>query len=220
MLQTSESTEQPSGEPLPAAQPAAAPAASGSAPCPLCGAGGERMFSRHGYGINRCSACSHHYAEVEPDRDHVARHYGDEYFFGGGAGFPDYNLEAEPLREHGRHYARLIAKHRRSGRVLDVGAAAGFLLEGFLEQGWTGAAIEPNQTMATQLTRRLGCPVHTGALETFAAEAPFDLVLMIQVIPHFVDMGAALQAAAAATAPDGMWLIETWDRGSTTARIF
>ena len=42
---------------------------------------------------------------------------------------------------------------------------------------------------------------------------------MIQVVAHFHDLRKALSSAAAATRPGGLWLIETWDRQSLTARI-
>src|SRR5205085_11122433 len=47
----------------------------------------------------------------------------------------------------------------------------------------------------------------------------FDLVLMLQVLPHFVDPAAALQKAARLVRPGGHLLIETWDRESWTARL-
>lgn len=188
--------------------------------CPLCAAQGIRLFERNGYWISACARCAHRYAEIGQTAKHIERCYGDDYFFGGGAGFPDYLQDAEPLRASGRRYAQLLQGYCWPGRVLDVGAAAGFLLEPFLEQGWRGSAIEPNQTMAEQLHRRLACPVLAPSLETFDTSERFDLVLMIQVVPHFVDPCAAFKAAATATADGGYWLIETWDCESTTARLF
>ena len=76
--------------------------------------------------------------------DHVRNVYGDHYFTGGGAGYPDYLADGELLRERGRGYARLIAGATTPGRVLDIGAAAGFVLQGLCDEGWRGAGIEPN----------------------------------------------------------------------------
>src|SRR5262249_14949747 len=116
--------------------------------------------------------------------------------------------------------SRIVHDRCVPGRLLDVGAAAGFLLEGFLEDEWTATAIEPNPTMAHCLRERLGCEVFTQPLETFRSRELVDLVMMIQVIPHFFDVRAALDAAAHVTRPGGFWLIEAWDRDSTTARFF
>jgi len=78
----------------------------------------------------------------------VARIYDDDYFQGGKAGYPDYLAEADLLRCHGRWYGRLLAKYMQPGRVLDIGAAAGFILQGFQDCGWKGNGVEPNQRMA------------------------------------------------------------------------
>src|SRR5258706_320359 len=116
--------------------------------CAICGGESRHLFSKHGFGIRGCRSCAHQFAEIEPDASHAARVYGDDYFFGRTAGYNDYLSEARLLREHGNRYARLLASHRAPGRVLDVGAAAGFVLEGLLDDGWTGAAVEPNERMA------------------------------------------------------------------------
>jgi SAM-dependent methyltransferase len=150
----------------------------------------------------------------------VARVYGDDYFFGGGAGYADYLREADLLRERGVSYARLLRRRVAVGSVLDVGAAAGFVLEGFLSEGWTGRGVEPNARMCALANERLGPLVDTGTLETHQTADRFELVSMIQVVAHFPDPRRALSRAAELVRPGGYWLIETWDRDSWTARAF
>lgn len=187
--------------------------------CAICGGESRFLFSKHGVGIRSCGGCGHQFAEVVPDAEHVARTYGDEYFFGGAAGYRDYPSEARLLRAHGHRYARLLASHLHPGRVLDVGAAAGFVLEGLLDGGWAGAAVEPNLRMASMARERLGVPVFVGTIEEFGCTVPFDLVAMIQVVAHLGDLRRALAAAAAVTASHGWWLIETWNRDDWVARL-
>ncbi len=190
------------------------------AACPLCEGPMTRLFSRHGYWISRCIGCRHRSAEIVPTSDHVARIYNDEYFYGGGAGYSDYGSEAALLRDHGRRYAEVLARHMPPGRVLDVGAAAGFVLEGLMQQGWSGAALEPNASMAASARDRLGIDVWNVPLERCPASERFDVVMMVQVIAHLVRPREALAAAKAVTRPGGFWLIETWDRDSWMARLF
>jgi len=187
--------------------------------CPLCDADSERLFAVRGYWVRTCTACGHRFAELAAASDHVAQTYGDEYFIGGGAGYADYVSEGRLLRDHSRRYARRLARYCEPGRLLDVGAAAGFLMEGFLERGWQATGIEPNARMAGLARRRLGVEVHVGTLEDFRSGALFDLVTMIQVLPHFVEPRRALAAAAAVTRPRGWWLIEAWDRTDWIARL-
>ena len=188
--------------------------------CPICNSPTRRLFVKDGYGVRGCEACDHRFAEVPSDPDHVARVYGDDYFHGGGAGYADYLGEADLLRDRGRWYARLLARHTRPGTLLDVGAAAGFILQGFIDRGWTGKGLEPNPAMAEYARTRLGLPVETGTLEDLPPGESYDLVTLIQVLPHFVDPRRALAAAAAVTRPGGYWLIETWNRASWTAWVF
>jgi SAM-dependent methyltransferase len=188
--------------------------------CALCGAATLRLFPAHGYWIVACCRCGHQEAELSPGADHVERIYGDAYFNAGGGGYADYVAEGPLLRAHGRRYATLLRDHMPMGHMLDIGTAAGFVLEGFLEQGWIGAGVEPNRSMAQLAHGRLGVPVHVGPVEQFDSDQRFDLVTMIQVLPHFTDPRRALAAAAAVTAPSGWWLVETWNRDDPTAVLF
>lgn len=178
------------------------------------------LFFKDGYEILGCEGCGHRSADTGDRPGHVERVYGDEYFAGGGAGYSDYLAEREILRKHGRRYGRLLQKYMPAGTVLDVGAAAGFVLQGLTDAGWSGRGIEPNPRMSEHARTRLGLRVDTGSLETFQTGERFDLVTLIQVVAHFADLRQAFQVASGITRPGGFWLIETWNRGSWTARIF
>jgi SAM-dependent methyltransferase len=188
--------------------------------CAICAGVGRRLFTASGYDVLGCESCGHQYSIPKDGADHVTRVYGDEYFFGGGAGYADYLREADLLRERGASYARLLRRHVETGLLLDVGAAAGFVLEGFLSEGWKGRAVEPNPRMCALANERLGHVVDVGTLELYESAARFDLVSMIQVLAHFQDPRRALARAAELTRAGGVWLIETWDRTSWTARAF
>ena len=168
--------------------------------------------------IRECGACGHRFAEWQPQADHVAAVYGDKYLFGGGAGYPDYLSEGKILREHGRRYARLIGPYIQPGSMLDVGAASGFLCDGFRSEGWRPEALEPNGTMARYGRDALHLTFHTGTLEAFAGTRKYDLISMIQVLGHFTNLRCSLQKAADLTHERGFWLIETWNNRSLTAR--
>lgn len=188
--------------------------------CPLCGGPTHRLFTHRDYWIRACEVCSHRTTEIAPAANHVATTYNDGYFEGGAAGYQDYLSEARILVAHGRRYGRLMTRYVKAGRVLDVGAAAGFMLKGYMESGWCGEGIEPNPKMAAYARTQFGLPVATSSLEDFHADAGFDLVSMIQVIAHFIDPRSALKVADSVTRPGGFWLVETWNRESLTARLF
>lgn len=190
--------------------------------CMICGGPCTPQFQKHGYWIEACTSCGHRAANVTTaaqGADHLAAIYGEQYFVGGGDGYPDYLGEASLLRAHGRRYGKLLARHMRAGTLLDVGAAAGFLLQGFTDCGWQGVGLEPNAQMVAHGRAQLGLTMTTGDLETFRTSTQFDLISMIQVIAHFHDLRRALAQAAALTKPGGFWLIESWNRASLPARL-
>lgn len=187
--------------------------------CPVCGQSSRRLFCKDGYWLRDCQGCGHRFVEFTPASHHTAQIYGDDYFQGGGAGYPNYLAEAHLLRQQGRRYARLMQRYTQPGTVLDVGAAAGLILQGFVDQGWQGSGVEPNPRMAQYARSCLGLDMCTGSLEQLQPDQQYDLVAMIQVIAHFYDLRQAMQSADAFTRPGGYWLIETWNRTSWTARI-
>jgi SAM-dependent methyltransferase len=186
--------------------------------CPACSGQSERLFEVSGYWVRRCEACEHLFAELPPAEGHVERNYGEDYFTGGGAGYRDYLSEEPLLVARGRWYARLMSKHCRPGEVLDIGAAAGFTLAGFRESGWKACGIEPNASMAKHAQDRFGLDVEQASLEAWNTSRRFDLLTMLQVLPHFVDPRGALERGADFVRPGGHLLVETWNRESWTAR--
>lgn len=180
-------------------------------------------FVVHGCPILDCDRCGHRFAEASPHGDHVSKVYGDHYFSQGGAGYSDYHASEAMLVRQGRRYASLIAPYIGGGRLLDVGAAGGYVLQGFCDAGWEGVGIEPNASMAAT-GQEAGRRIVVATAESLPASAladepPFDLVAMIQVIAQFHDIRAALGNLAARTRDDGWWLIESWNCRSLTARL-
>ena len=154
--------------------------------CPLCDANSERVFKVKDYWIRDCNKCLHRFTEINAGEDHIEKIYDDSYFNGGGAGYTDYLMEAEILRKRGNWYGKLLAKYTNKGKVLDVGAAAGFILKGMTETGWQGIGVEPNKSMADFGRKNLGVEILNTSVEKYASGEKFDLVTMIQVMAHIV----------------------------------
>ena len=188
--------------------------------CPLCQSESKIVFEAKGFPVRDCAKCRHRFAEVLTSENHVAQTYDDSYFTGGGAGYSDYLAEGEMLRRRGDNYAKILSKYTETGKILDVGAAAGFVLQGFVENGWRGIGIEPNRRMAKFGNERLNLEILNGDLENFQTAEKFRLVSMIQVVAHFHEPRRAFQNAVDLLEPNGFLLIETWNRASLTARIF
>jgi SAM-dependent methyltransferase len=193
---------------------------SGGVSCAACGFSiCNKAFAVGGHAIYDCARCSHRFSPVSAGAEHVSHVYGDGYFTEGAAGYSDYLGDESLRRASGAWYARLLARYTSPGHLLDVGSAAGFILKGLTDGGWTGMGLEPNASMAAHARERVGVDVRVGTLEGCELDRAFDAVTMIQVVGHFYDLRGALAAAASATKPGGYWLIESWDRQSLPARL-
>jgi SAM-dependent methyltransferase len=187
--------------------------------CVICARIATSSFIVNGYLFFDCAACD--YAFLDPVVAFLASGetiFGDEYFCGGGAGYPNYFDEADLLRSHGTRYGRLLA---RVGvrRVLDVGAAAGFIMHGMIQAGCGAVGIEPNVSMAAYAVRELGLDVRATTLERFGSGDQFDAVAMLQVVDHVEDIRLSFERVRALTRAGGWCLIEFGNRASWTARI-
>jgi hypothetical protein len=187
--------------------------------CPICDNPARRLFQKYGYWVLECMLCRHRFAEITASEEHVHLVYSDDYFQGGRAGYPDYLTEAELLLAQGKRYSTLLQRYMSPGRMLDVGSAAGFILKGFQESGWIGKGIEPNPKMADYARNHLKLDVENTTLEKYSDETRYDLISMIQVVPHFFDLYKALEIAAENTKAKGYWLIETWNKDSIFAKV-
>ncbi len=91
--------------------------------CPSCLGTMTFAFEKNGYSIFCCDTCGNGAVDGEFGASHVKDNYDDKYFFGGGAGYPDYLSEAGLLRDQGMRYGQLLCKYAKPGRLLDVGSA-------------------------------------------------------------------------------------------------
>jgi SAM-dependent methyltransferase len=145
--------------------------------------------------------------------------YGDTYFEGGGAGYTDYLAEERLLHQRGQFYARRAAARIKPGRLLDVGAAAGCFLQGWIDAGWQGEGIEPNSKMANLGAERYGLKIQCSSLEAYQTDQQFDLVCLSQVIAHFKNPNEVANKVHSLLRSGGICLIETWDRSSIMASL-
>lgn len=187
--------------------------------CPIEDSDTYRVFKKNDFWIRECPLCCLRFVEMKTSQVHVPQIYGDDYFLNGGAGYSDYISEANIITSHGERYGKLLNGYMEPGEVLDVGAAAGFLLKGLSQYGWQGLGLEPNASMAEYACSQVGIDIEIGTLEQFRSAEKFDVITMIQVVPHFYNLRRALSIAANLTKSFGYWLIETWNKDSLLARM-
>jgi SAM-dependent methyltransferase len=105
-----------------------------------------------------------------------------------------------------------------SGRLLDIGAGSGILVEAALQLGFAAEGVEPSAWLQAQsATRRL--PVHHGTLPHSEIHGPYDTVTIIDVIEHVSNPVELLTATKQIMRPGAIGLLVTPDVDSLMARL-
>lgn len=156
-----------------------------------------------------CPRCGLRGLVVQPAAHEFARLYGHDYFTGGDVRcghVGDYFAERPALlREAVALVEDLLepAARRKSGRLLELGTAAGAVLEAARERGWSVQGVEYSAEAAAEAARH-GIPVFVGSLEEAnLPTAGFDVAFAGDVLEHVPDPARVLRDLARVLAPGG-----------------
>jgi 2-polyprenyl-3-methyl-5-hydroxy-6-metoxy-1,4-benzoquinol methylase len=185
--------------------------------CPVCGEPRrERLFEKAGWPVARCLSCALVYVDADLDRAALEALYDRDYYEGDV--FADYFGEREARIASGHHRVRSIARLNPTGRLLDVGCAAGFFLVAASER-YEVTGVEVSAFAARYAREEFGLRVFTGELvDAPLQEGEFDVVTMWDVIEHLPDPRAALAQAARVMRPGGLLVLTTGDAEGRLAR--
>jgi len=166
--------------------------------------------------INRCAGCGLVYASPILDDADVRALYAES---------PHTNVtegEEENVRRTFEGYYELARRHLdRRERVLDIGCDVGLLLniaraDGFREMH----GVEPNPIAAARAREVPGTVVSTEFYEAIPYPADyFDLVTLIHVVDHLVDVNRVLTKVFAELRPGGVVLSVVHNVESLLARV-
>ena len=192
--------------------------------CVVCGASAPTLqFRKDGYDLVRCAACGCLYVGQDPAGIDFDALYGQAYYSGGSdAVFADYVGQEAARRAQARRklavMRHLPPRVARSGRLLDVGCAAGFFLAE-ARAHYQVQGVELSAWSSAYARDHLGLPVITGTLAQAAlASDRFDVVTLWDVIEHVGDPVPLLLEAARVLKPGGRLVLTTGDWGSAYAQ--
>jgi SAM-dependent methyltransferase len=191
-------------------------------PCPSClGQGGEQLFRQRfaiipgvslhdGYPVTACGTCGAVYASRLPAQTHFDAYYADLSKY----------QNADDLMDEGdadrRRYEAIALElaHRlpwRDRTILDVGCAAGGLMEALEAQGFTQVMGVDPSAACVDTARRRGLRAEQGLLVDPLPGGPHGAVLAIGVLEHVRDLDPALTNLRQALDRDGMLYVEVPD---------
>jgi SAM-dependent methyltransferase len=174
------------------------------------------LFVKDGFPIARCTACRLVYVDAQIDQVELQSRYGADYY--GGGVFHDYLGEREERIAAGRRYSETLARMQPSGRLLDVGCAAGFFLEAAASR-WDVTGVELSPFAADYARREFGHRVLTGDIaDVGLPDRSFEVVTLWNTIEHMADPRSAIGHVARVAAPDALVVLTTGDVGGPLAR--
>ena len=189
--------------------------------CRLCGSDrSEPWHQRGAYALRLCSTCHNAWLPDDQLPENLAEMYSREYFEGtGDQGYGDYLGDADVMARNCRRRLAWIERLTPSGRLLDVGAAYGYLLGEARQRGWECEGVEIAADVAQAAAQRTGIPITAGDFLAADLRPGYQVVSFFDVLEHMPDPSACLARARELLAPDGWVVVETGDRTSAVARL-
>lgn len=115
---------------------------------------------------------------------------------------------------------KTIEKHQKPGRILDVGAAAGFFLKVAKDKGWETFGIEPSRYLSQYGRKEYGLNIFTGTLDSAPRlGAQMDVVTLWDVLEHTFDPKDTLRRVHGYLKPGGLVVINYPNIGNWMARL-
>lgn len=181
-------------------------------------------WTKHDFTILRCPACGLLFRRELPSPEELEALYGAEYFAGDeslrGQGYLDYTGDAHTHRALARARLAALESLVAHGRLLDVGAAAGFFVDEARRRGWEATGIDVSRVMVDWGRSELGVPLERATLASAAVpDGTLDALTMWDYIEHSLDPRADLERAHALLRGGGVVALSTGDAASLVARV-
>lgn len=186
--------------------------------CPLCrGKNHQQLYKRDGFGIVECRSCGLVFVNPRLEVKKIRDHYDETYYQSKNSQdktrYFDYNFRYLKDKEKKRFndiFANLEKFLPSKGRLLDVGAATGFLVLEAQKRGWKAEGVEISKWAADYGKKTLKIKMFNGDL--FKANYPkesFDAITMLDVFEHLEDPIKELKEAYRILKKGGIIYIET-----------
>jgi len=178
--------------------------------CPHCASSSvEETFDLNGFVHHRCAECRTIYVSPRLNETCTKEIFDDYYQEMYTRSMLSVFEERKALI--GRRKFRQAASFTTidgAGRVLDIGAGIGEVIDVFRDEGWTTHAIEPNNAAAEWLLKRGHQEVHRGTLESYISPHKFDVIMAWSVIEHAEKPDQFIKKVCELLATDGVFVSE------------
>lgn len=186
--------------------------------CEVCGGlSFSELGEKNEHRFERCARCGLERIEPQPTNETLDRIYGEHYYDAWGLRTDEATVEILKRGTFTR-IIRGLGPLRHGARVLDCGAATGFLMRVARDAGYEPYGAELSEFGASKIAEVFGRDrVHQGHLEDAPfPDGHFDAIFMCDFLEHVRDPERILRRAHALLAPGGKIAISTPRVGSLT----
>lgn len=186
-------------------------------PCEVCDGENFSTFGeKEGHSFARCETCGLERIDPAPTDETLAKIYGEHYYDAWGLK-KDHDAVAKIKKSTFERVVGGAGKLKPNARILDLGAATGFLMEVARDRGYEAYGLELSEFGANEIARKFGKDrVFRGQLEDATFEGVpkggFDAIFMCDYIEHVRDPKGVLKLVYEWLAPGGVV-------GMTTPRL-
>jgi 2-polyprenyl-3-methyl-5-hydroxy-6-metoxy-1,4-benzoquinol methylase len=160
-----------------------------------------------------CANCQLVYTSPRLRRDLILKSYVE-------AEDPMYVSQADGRIKSFEQCLKAVERFQKKGRVLDIGAAAGFFLKVAKDKGWQTFGIEPSRYLSDYGNKTYDVNITCGTIETAPAySAPMDVVTLWDVLEHTFDPKDVLNRVNRFLKPGGHVVINYPNIGNWMAKL-
>lgn len=202
--------------------------------CPICGSrsvelfrgGTDRALSAVAVGssrtdttvgrILRCRECGFGFSAARPQDSELADLYYD-------LDTEVYESEAQGRLWTAKRHLKIVQRHVRHGRLLDVGCASGMFISAAADAGWEVVGVEPSKTLYSRSRALLadrGEVIHATLQQANLGGHSFDAITLWDVLEHVTDPVTFMSQCRLLLKPGGYLFVNVPDLDSLQARLF
>ena len=187
--------------------------------CELCGSLDFKIYlpgiyahAGKDYDLVQCKSCGLVFVSPFPDTETIAGFYGQKYFesdFACGMLEKNY-LESESTRvEEYREMLGFIQNHKRSGKLLEVGCAAGSFLYYAQRAGFEVEGVDISDWAVNAAKAQFKLDVKKGRLmDLNLKEQNYDVIFLSDLLEHEPEPNKFLKEVRRLLKPDGVVVIK------------
>lgn len=187
--------------------------------CPFCSSPESRVAIReNGFEGQKCSDCGLIYVSPRPSLAEIQDLYGHNE----ARVAAESHIASEfPKRLYARHHLKLIRRHVKKGRLLEIGAGAGYFLDEAQKKGFDCHGLEFNPIQAEFIKTRFAIDCEQTSLKQSSyMHEQFDLVYHCDVVSHFYDPIEEFNLTGQILKEDGYLVFETGNIGDIEDKYF